>query len=36
MDLKKVRCEDLDWVHLAEDRDRWTALMKMSIETCVP
>jgi hypothetical protein len=23
MDLKEVECEDVDWVHLAGDRDKW-------------
>jgi len=27
MDLQKVGCEDVDWIELAEDRDRWRALV---------
>lgn len=27
MDLKEVRWEDADWLHLASYRDRWRGLM---------
>jgi hypothetical protein len=27
MDLKKMRCESVDWIHLAHDRDQWWALL---------
>jgi hypothetical protein len=23
MDLKEIRCECVDWFHLAQDRDQW-------------
>jgi len=28
MDLQEVRCEGTDWIDLAQDRDRWQALVK--------
>jgi hypothetical protein len=27
MDLKKVECGYMDWIQLAQDRDRWRALV---------
>jgi len=27
IDLKEVRCEDMDWIDVAQDRDRWRALV---------
>jgi hypothetical protein len=27
MDLQKVRCGGIDWIDLAQDRDRWWALV---------
>jgi hypothetical protein len=27
MDLKEVRCEGMDWIHMAEDRDQWRAVV---------
>jgi hypothetical protein len=27
MDLREVGCGDIDWIALAQDRDRWRALV---------
>jgi len=27
MDLREGRCGDVDWIKLAQDRDRWRALV---------
>jgi len=27
MDLKKQRCGGMDWIEVAQDRDRWRALV---------
>ena len=26
MDIQEVGCEDMDWIDMAQDRDRWRAL----------
>jgi hypothetical protein len=35
-DLKDVGCKDVDWIHLAEDRDKWCALVKTVMNLRVP
>jgi hypothetical protein len=27
MDLRKIAWEDVDWIHLAQDRDQWWAVV---------
>jgi hypothetical protein len=36
MDLKEAECEDVDWIHLAQDRDEWCAPVKMVMKFCAP
>jgi hypothetical protein len=34
-DLKEIRWEDMDWIYLAEDKDKWQALMNVTVELLV-
>jgi hypothetical protein len=36
MDLREVGCGGADWINLAQDRDRWRALMYMVMNLRVP
>jgi hypothetical protein len=36
MDLREIRFGDVDWIHLAQDRDRWRALVNTVMNFRVP
>jgi hypothetical protein len=36
MDLQEVECEDKDWIDVAQDRDRWRALVNVVMNLWVP
>ena len=36
MDLKEMGCEGMDWIDLAQDRDRWRALVNALMNRWVP
>jgi hypothetical protein len=31
MDLREIRWGDMDWIHLAQDRDQWIAVVNTVI-----
>ena len=36
MDLQEVGCESMDWIKLAQDRDRWRELVNTVMNLRVP
>jgi hypothetical protein len=36
IDLQEVGCEDMDWIYLAQDRDRWWAVGNAVMNLWVP
>jgi hypothetical protein len=36
MDLQEVGCGDVEWIEMAQDRDRWWALVNVVMNLGVP
>ena len=36
MDLQEIECENMDWIGLAQDRDRWRTLVSAAMNLRVP
>jgi hypothetical protein len=36
MELKEIVYEDMDWIHVARDREQWRALVNTVMNVLVP
>jgi hypothetical protein len=36
MGFQEVRCGDMDWIELAEDKDRWRAILSEIMNIRIP
>jgi len=36
MDFQVMKCEGMDWIDVAQDRDRWRALVNAAVNLRVP
>jgi hypothetical protein len=36
MDLREIRCDKVDWIDMAQDRDQWRALVNTVLNLRVP
>jgi hypothetical protein len=36
IDLQEVECWNIDWIELAQDRERWRALVDVAMNILVP
>ena len=35
-DIKKTECEGMDWIYLAQDRDKWRAVVSTVMNLRIP
>jgi hypothetical protein len=36
MNVREIKWKGVDWIHLAEDRDQWLAVVNTVMNLCVP